>query len=120
MLVPELALKVFYAPAGIEEIRRTGVAHPMRFEFLDAPTPADLLHPLVQIPVGRWVVPAIHEDCVSPLGGRAVFSQVLGQHIPDLVADIDPVAFLFLSTASARFRRSQISRIMRGYHGLPV
>jgi len=80
-----------------KEIRRIGVAHPMRFEFLYARTPADLLHPVVKVPVGQWIVPAIQEYRVSLLHGRPIFSHVLVRHIPDLVTDIYSMAFLSLS-----------------------
>ena len=69
----------------------------MRFEFLYTCTPTDLLHPVIQVSVGHWIVPAIHKDRISTFRGRPIFSHVLGEHISDLVADIYPVAFLFLS-----------------------
>ena len=69
----------------------------MRFQLLYARPPADLLHPVVQVPIGQWIVPAIHKDRVSQLRGRPIFSHVPGKHIPGLVADIYPMAFLFLS-----------------------
>ena len=69
----------------------------MRFEFLNTGTPGYLLHPVVQVPIGHWIVPAIQEDRGSPLRVWPIFPHIFGEHIPEFFADIYPVAFLSLS-----------------------